>query len=403
MNDIHLVLFLTEGTRLQDWHATGLLSREAELYRRIRPQVGSITWVSYGGQADLQFQSYLPDIAIAVNKWRLPNAVYIQQLPWLHPEVFHRATILKAEQTGAARAALTVAKYYGKRFIARSGFSLALFVQYDPAAYQARYDDILALERQTFQQAQKIVVTTEEMRQTAIQTHQLPDDKINVIPNYVNTERFAPATELPQQARIVFIGRFTHQKNLGNLLEAVRPLTDVPVDIIGSGEQIPPDVPPHVNLVGNIANDQLPDYLHRATLYVQPSRYEGHPKTIFEAMACGLPVVVGDAPGIRQFITHGETGWLVDPEDPAAIRAGLLHLLENEELRRAMGLAARNYVVEHLSLERVVAQEWVLLQAVQQMPALEPQPTARPILKSVWTYIQRVLRLVQRRLSNPLP
>jgi len=402
----HLVLFLTEGTRLTDWNAIGLLQREADLYRRLRPHLGSISWVTYGGTADLTFQEQLPDIDILVNRYRLPNQVYIQQLPWLHQKAFARATILKSEQTGASQAAIRVARHYGKRYIARSGFSLGLFVQYNPADYEENYEQIAALERESFATANQIVLTTEEMRQDALKTHTVDPEKIVVIPNYVNTERFhpEPTARDTEKPCIVFAGRFADQKNVINLLEAVAPLNNTQVEMIGSGE-LRPQVEStiasqqlaHVRLVGNVPNTQLHTYLQKATVYAQPSLYEGHPKTIFEAMACGAAVVVGDSPGIRQFVEHGKTGWLVQ-HDAESIRQGIQHLLANPDLRQALGNAARDYVVQELALKSVVEKELTLLEEISQLEALPTTPTPRPIMQSVITYLQRLIWLIQQQL-----
>lgn len=404
LTEQHLMLFLTEGTRLSDWYAIGLLEREAELYKRLRPHLGGISWVTYGGKQDLDFQAYLPDIEILPNRWRLPNQVYIQQLPWLHD--FRRATILKAEQTGAAAAALRVAKHFGTRYLARSGFSLALFAQYAPHEYEQNYQHILDLERQSFLAAQQVVVTTEEMRQAALENHPLRAEKIRVIPNYVNTERFCPAEHPPEKPCLVFIGRLTRQKNVEAILSAVAPLQGVEVKLIGSGElrdhlaqRIQKEGLKHVELVGNVPNHNLPPYLQRATLYVQPSLYEGHPKTIFEAMACGLPVITSDVAGIRQFIQHGETGWL-GGTDAENIRQGIETLLANPDLRHKLGENARAYVVEHFSLEEVVRQELAVLETISDFPPLPAAPQARPIWRSMWTYGARVAKVAVQKLRH---
>lgn len=408
LKEAHLVLFLTAGASLQYWHKVGFLSREAELYQRLLPHVGRISWVTYGGVSDLQYQDVIPGIHILYNRWRLPIQVYIQQLPWLHRAAFQSATLLKSEQTGGVEAALRTAEFFGKRLIARSGFSLALFAQYEPQAYEENYDSILALEKKSFSAAQQIVVTTEEMRDTALKTHHLSPEKIRVIPNYINTERFAPPEKPTQRDRplILFVGRLTYQKNVENLLTAVAPLKNVDVEIVGSGtlydtlvQRIRDENLSHVKLIGNVPNAELPQKFRQAAIYVQPSRYEGHPKTIFEAMSSGLPVIAGNAPGIRQFIRHQETGWLCE-ENPDSIRAGIEALLANAEMRQTIGQAARRYVVENFSLDQVVALELAMLDHVLNLPAPTPQPTSRPILKSIWTYGQRVAVVARRKLAR---
>jgi glycosyltransferase involved in cell wall biosynthesis len=407
LSNTHLILFLTKGTTLGDWHTSGLLAREAELYLHLRPHLGSIAWVTYGGRADLDYQDMLPGIDILVNRWRLPNQVYIQQLPWLHRWAFQRATILKSEQTGAAEAAIRIAQHFGKRYIARSGFSLSLFAQYEPEQFSEQYEQILAQEKHSFEIAQQVVVTTQEMRQVAIETHHISPDKIRVIPNYINTHRFCPPENPIQTEKpyLVFVGRLVPQKNVDAFLTAVAPLKHTQVDIIGNGDlrdhlagRIEREGLYHVRLLGNVPNHQLPQYFQRATLYVQPSRYEGHPKTIFEAMACGTPVLAGDAPGVRQFIQHGETGWLcgLAAED---IRQGIETLLADEGLRIRLGRAGREYVVKHFAFETVVAQELSVLTAVAALPEPAANPQPRPILRSVLAYGERVGWLIRTRLT----
>jgi glycosyltransferase involved in cell wall biosynthesis len=82
-------------------------------------------------------------------------------------------------------------------------------------------------------------------------------------------------------------------------------------------------------------------------------------------MACGLPVIGGDSPGIRELIRHGENGWLCGT-DAASIRQAIRTLLGDEALRRRLGQAARAFAVEHFSLDRVVELELeVLRQATE--------------------------------------
>jgi glycosyltransferase involved in cell wall biosynthesis len=80
-------------------------------------------------------------------------------------------------------------------------------------------------------------------------------------------------------------------------------------------------------------------------------------------MACGLPVIGADSPGIRELIVHGETGWLCGL-DAKSIREAILYLLARPDLRAELGRNARRYVVENLSLERIVEMELALLREV---------------------------------------
>jgi len=93
------------------------------------------------------------------------------------------------------------------------------------------------------------------------------------------------------------------------------------------------------------------------------SRYEGHPKSLLEAMSCGAAVLGADSPGIREQIIHGETGWLVKI-DAESIRSGIQHLLANQALRVTLGRNARNFVQENYALDRIVSMEYALYREI---------------------------------------
>ena len=94
-------------------------------------------------------------------------------------------------------------------------------------------------------------------------------------------------------------------------------------------------------------------------MYLHPSLYEGHPKTLIEAMACGAAVLATDVSGIRQVVRHGQTGWLT-ATDAAALREGIVTLLGDAALRERLGRQARRFVLEHYALDRIVAREYEL-------------------------------------------
>jgi phosphatidylinositol alpha-1,6-mannosyltransferase len=95
----------------------------------------------------------------------------------------------------------------------------------------------------------------------------------------------------------------------------------------------------------------------RCDLFVMPNRvlggadWEGFGIVFVEAARAGRPVVAGNSGGVADAVTNGETGLLVDPEDPAALRAAIESLLRDESQRRRMGAAARRRACEGFSRE----------------------------------------------------
>ncbi len=96
-----------------------------------------------------------------------------------------------------------------------------------------------------------------------------------------------------------------------------------------------------VQLNPPLSHVQMGDAFRAAQIVVSPSVHDGTPNSLLEGMACGCFPVAGDLESIREWITHGQNGLLVDPNHPQAIADAILSALENENLRRdAAGLNA---------------------------------------------------------------
>ena len=114
-----------------------------------------------------------------------------------------------------------------------------------------------------------------------------------------------------------------------------------------------------VRFLGFVPDDELPAVYNAADLYVGVSRRydllaEGFGIAIVEASACGLAVVGGRSGGVPDAVREGETGILVDPDDPAAVAGGITQLLADDALRRRMGAAGRRAVETYYNWDRVV-------------------------------------------------
>ena len=113
-----------------------------------------------------------------------------------------------------------------------------------------------------------------------------------------------------------------------------------------------------VRFLGGPSDAELPALYNAASLYVGASRLhdlmaEGFGISLVEASACGLAVVGGRSGGVPDAVRDGETGILVDPEDPAAVAAGINALLGDDERRRRMGAAGRRAVETYYNWDRV--------------------------------------------------
>ena len=113
-----------------------------------------------------------------------------------------------------------------------------------------------------------------------------------------------------------------------------------------------------VRFLGAVPDEELPALYNAADLYVGASRRhdllaEGFGISLVEASACGLAVIGGRSGGVPDAVREGETGILVDPDDPAAIAAGVNELLANPERRKQLGSAGRRAVETYYNWDRV--------------------------------------------------
>jgi glycosyltransferase involved in cell wall biosynthesis len=163
---------------------------------------------------------------------------------------------------------------------------------------------------------------------------------VDVVPAGVEVPAEVAEPDDPPHA--LFVGRLSEEKGILEFLEATDGLPRV---IVGDGP-LRARVP---GAVGFVPPRELGQWYERAAVVCVPSRREGYGMTAREAMAYGRAVVASDTGGLRDAITDGETGLLVPPRDPDALRAAVQRLLGDAELRARLGTAARTAAREEFA------------------------------------------------------
>jgi glycosyltransferase involved in cell wall biosynthesis len=380
LKETHLVLFFMRGNSLRLWDTFGLLDREVRLYRELLPHLRSITFVTHGDIRDRRYTDRLNGIRLVCDAWRYPkigDALGLVLgfgdefflLPKLHLLNEHGPMVIKSDQVKGAYIALKAARLFRKKFIARCGYLHSEFMERAYGPNSPRVQRARRLERKIFTAADRVVVTAPTMRQIVVQRYQVPAECVKVIPNYIETERFRPiSNQRSQLRRICFVGRLEREKNLFALLQSLKGL-DVELVLVGNGSLLERlreeanSTAVSVRFLGNVQNRRLPDILNSSTLFILPSFHEGQPKALLEAMACGLPVIGTNVPGIREVIRHRETGFLCGTT-PGEIRAAIQNVLSDAKLRDRMGSRARQFIVEQCALDKVVKMELAILEEV---------------------------------------
>ena len=148
----------------------------------------------------------------------------------------------------------------------------------------------------------------------------------------------------------------------GLLFEGVRPMPWLKsaANWFPGTEDVQPDEM-RVTFMGTAPNNDMPRLLNSSEVFVLSSNYEGSPKALLEAMACGLPVIGTNVPGIREVIQHGVNGLLCEPNENH-IASAIVNLLSDSDVRRRLGHQARQDVLEKHSQSGVAKREAELIQ-----------------------------------------
>lgn len=340
-----------------------MFEREVAIYKALHEKQVQTNFITHGLAYDLEYQAKLPHIKIYPNrKGRSPER-YESWLPFLHAIPLIQSDVIKTNQMNGADLALRAAKIYRKPLIARCGYLWSEFAEIEHGVDSPITKRAYEIEDKVFRAAKQIIVTTPMMQNSILRRLPETENKITVIPNFVETDRFAPM-DISPEVDLLFIGRLHPQKNLENLVIAIQPL-DVTLRIIGSGQNELKakyeDMNGRVQWLGNLPNTELPAQINHAKIFILPSHYEGHPKTLIEAMSCGKAVIGGNSPGIKEVMQHGKTGWLCDT-DSESIQSAVLHLLANPDLCAELGKNARHYALEHYALSKIVEMEYQVIQ-----------------------------------------
>lgn len=359
---IHLVLFFSRNVSLCTWQEYGMFEREVALYNWYTDHGVRVSFITYGGATDCILQTKIPGVEILFNRRRLPSPLYYLLIPILHAKVLRRATIFKTNQISGSRVAVLAAKFWRKPIIVRCGYLLSEFAKLGNSGSPRILRKAQRYEEMVFSSASSIVVASRSMSDYISYNYSVPTSRINVVPNHVLTDVFYPNITKPSRRRLCFVGRFTEQKNVPALVEACSGL-DVELVLIGKGalqnqiSAVAKSYDVNVTFLGVLSHLDLPYQLCKSDLYVHASLHEGSPpKSLLEAMSCGLPVICSNVPGIDGLIQHQETGWLCGTA-PKEIREAIRTVLSDKQLREHMGRNARSVIVEHYSLNVTAPRE----------------------------------------------
>ncbi|HET7435649.1 MAG TPA: glycosyltransferase [Thermoanaerobaculia bacterium] len=359
-----LAVFFSHGISLARWRAGGLMAREVGYYRELSRYAGPVTFVTYD-TASAELAGDLATIAPFTALWntlKLPYQLFGFLAPLLHWRRLRQQCVLKTNQISGAWTAV-IAKWLTRRpLVVRCGYvPTRNLLRAGASARRLRV--ARAIERFVMRAANLVFVATEADRQYVLEQRYVAAGKLHVIPTPIDVERFAPVSTVRDPELVLYVGRLSPEKNIDLIIDAAL-RTGVKLEIIGSGALEASlkqrAASGRVSFLGTVSNDQLPAHLARASIFIMASDYEGSPKALLEAMACGVAVIGTNVQGIRDAIDDGVTGLLCE-KDAASIAAAITRLRDDGALAARLGTAARERVVRFYSQTEIARREGELL------------------------------------------
>jgi len=206
-------------------------------------------------------------------------------------------------------------------------------------------------------------------------------ESVRLVPLGTDPEQFRPGIDtravrtrygVNGGAWVLTVARLEAYKGVDMALRAVAQCRSDGVDVnylvVGTGKKRKEyqrlaeelKIAAHVRFVGNVPEAELPAVFNIANAYVgvsrraDGSRVEGFGVALAEASACGLPVIAGQSGGLAEAVHDGETGLVVNPDDPEAVATALKRLVSDQLFARRLGQAGRKAIETYYNWDRVI-------------------------------------------------
>ncbi len=331
-----LALFFTFGLSLEQWLDTGLFDREKLLYEELlrKEIVSKVLWFTYGAE-DNKIAEQLKQAGKLHNdikviqiptSFNIPCGKYLYSLliPGLMKDFLQSVDALMTNQMSGSWPAVLTKKITKKPLIVRTGYTWSRLKDSQKTSVLKK-TFIRKAEVFAYENADFAVVSTQSQAEFIKDRFSVAEKNVFIIPNFVDINLFKPDSSVEKYPdRLLYVGRISKEKNLFNLTTAAAK-ADMQLDIYGSGT-LTQDIKHYaqqtgakLTFKGTIANNLLPQIMNRYRFFVLPSLHESLPKSLLEAMACGLICVGTDVTGINEVISDGVNGYLAKNTDSDSI------------------------------------------------------------------------------------
>ena len=360
---MHIALFFTYEISAKDWFVSGLLSREIELYKQILNKTDiKFTFVTYGSDEDIEILSEFKKIkVIPVGKYlKSKNKIvkFIQSLfiPFRVKKELKNIDLMKTNQLMGSWIPIILKLLLKKPLIIRTGYDLLDFsVKENKSVLKILFNYLLTLFSLLF--SDKYFVSSANDLSNLNKNFSLIKNKtIELRPNWVNVPKEMKDTKGRKQERILMVGRLEDQKNYQSVIKNLSG-TELGLDIVGEGKlkksilDFGKENNVEINFLGTLDHNMLLEKYREYKFYILYSKFEGHPKTLLEAMSQGCVPLVLKSQNVMEVVEHKTTGVILESEKES-LNKWIKYLNEDNNEFKRISMNARSLVVNTFSLEK---------------------------------------------------
>lgn len=354
-------IFLTYGMSLKKWKKIGILDRELEIYNKLG-KYNSYSIFTYEKNDKLFLKNKKIKI-INVGKYLIFKNKYLRFLnslfiPFFLGKYVKDIDILKSNQSLGSWVPAITSKIYKKKFIHRAGYDVFQNLK-DSETITFFEMFILKYFYAILFKLSDLIILTNYFHRNSVKN--ITNKKILIIPNFINTKKFFPKKIKKYNKKILFVGRIHKEKNLNMIIQALKN-TGYSLDIVGNGEKeyikklssLAKKNKVNVNFKGSIRNSLLPNIYNKYKVFINFSDYEGNPKAVLEAMACGCLVICSNVRGNNEIIRNKINGFLVKKK---ILELNTIFTELNKIKKRKILLNSLKFINEKYTLEKIIEYE----------------------------------------------
>lgn len=386
-----LGVVFTTGVSLKIWVDRGLLDREKQIYEEHLRQghFDKIIWFTYGTE-DNEIRDRLVEsgrLESRIQVVPMPKYFFYKKmaylysclLPFIQKKYCKGLDIIKTNQMNGAWTAEMIHRKYAVPFLLRTGYTYSLFLMRKDKETESWlkkgklkyiYRRYKKIENYLYHQCSHATVSSEHDRTYICEQYAISDSNISILTNYIDCSLFKSriSKQVEKNNRFLFVGRLSLQKNLFRIIQALGEM-GIGLDIYGKGEQCE-ELMEFVRkrqfdvcFRGVVSNQELASIYNQYQYYILASLYEGMPKTLLEAMACGCICFGTDVEGIREVIKNKETGYIIDDVSVESIKRAVSGGIGQEDNAQISERAVQ-YIKKYHSLETIVTKEWEIMRRI---------------------------------------